>query len=56
MTDLDDLDTPNCPRDLVAMEAVGDGESARWQCPECGLIALISPGLHSPVSRFGEES
>jgi hypothetical protein len=35
-----DLGTPNCPVDLVPMAPKGDGERARWVCPECGLVRL----------------
>lgn len=31
---------PNCPVDLIPMDAEGDGERARWRCPECGFASL----------------
>jgi ribosomal protein L37AE/L43A len=37
---MDDLDTPNCPQDLVQMAAVERGREIVWVCPECGLLKL----------------
>jgi hypothetical protein len=37
---MDDLDRPNCPRDLVAMEAVEMNGAVVWRCPECGLVKM----------------
>lgn len=38
--DVDELGAPNCPADLVPMEVEGEGDRARWRCPECGLVSL----------------
>jgi hypothetical protein len=37
---VDDLDTPNCPVDLLPMEAEEVGQAIAWRCPECGLVKL----------------
>jgi predicted RNA-binding Zn-ribbon protein involved in translation (DUF1610 family) len=37
---MDDLDTPNCPQDLVPMEPQERGRGVAWVCPECGLVKL----------------
>ena len=37
---MDDLDTPNCPKCLVPMEAAEVGQTVAWLCPECGLVSI----------------
>ena len=36
----DDLDRPNCPRDLVAMEPTEMNGVVVWRCPLCGLVKM----------------
>ena len=40
--DLDGLGTPNCLVDLVPMQLEGERDVARWVCPECGLVSVVS--------------
>jgi hypothetical protein len=40
MSELDDLNVPNCPQDLVPMEPAERGHEVVWVCPECGLVRL----------------
>ena len=42
MDELDDVDTPNCAKDLVPMQAIEVNETVVWKCPECGLIKLYA--------------
>lgn len=36
----DEIDTPNCPTDLIPMQAADVGSTVAWLCPECGLVQL----------------
>jgi predicted RNA-binding Zn-ribbon protein involved in translation (DUF1610 family) len=38
--DLEALGDPNCVLCLVVVELAGDVDSARWLCPECGLVQI----------------
>ena len=37
---MDDLDTPNCPNDLVRMEPQERRSVIVWVCPECQLVMI----------------
>ncbi|WP_438854853.1 zf-TFIIB domain-containing protein [Agromyces sp. M3QZ16-3] len=38
--EINEVGAPNCPRDLVTMEAVERHGAHFWRCPQCGFIRL----------------
>jgi ribosomal protein L37AE/L43A len=38
--ELDEISPPNCPEDLIPMEAFERAGTAVWECPGCGLIRI----------------